>query len=267
MKKDYSFDELVEIVRVLRSPSGCPWDKEQTHDSLKRHLIEEAYEVIRAIEEGDFQDLKEELGDLLLQVVLHSQMASEKKKFDIKDVLREIILKLIRRHPHVFDKVKVSSSEEVVSNWERIKRSEKNECLLESIPDSLPGLLYAYNLQAKAAEVGFDWDKRKDILKKIDEEINELKASLNNKKRLEEEIGDLIFSLVNLSRRFKIDPESALRKVAYKFKKRLDYIEQRGREKGKNLEQMGLEEMDYLWEESKKLERQRTKVNKIKFKS
>ncbi|MEW6189583.1 MAG: nucleoside triphosphate pyrophosphohydrolase [Actinomycetota bacterium] len=253
MKDNYTFEELVEIMSKLRGPSGCPWDKEQTHRSLKRHLIEEAYETIEAIDREDFTHLKEELGDLLLQIVFHAQIASEEEKFTIEDVLEDIVSKLIRRHPHIFADVKVTSSREVIAHWEEIKEKEsEKESLLADIPRSLPALLYALKLQGKAALVGFDWTRKEDIINKLEEEVGELKAALAGKGDLEDEMGDLLFTVVNVARHLDIDPESALRRVANKFRRRFEHMEKEVRIKDKNLKDFSLREQDELWEEAKK---------------
>ncbi|RMF98002.1 MAG: nucleoside triphosphate pyrophosphohydrolase [Candidatus Schekmanbacteria bacterium] len=259
MKKlDTEFEKTVEIMKRLRAPDGCPWDREQTRESLKPYLIEEAYEVLEAIDNGEANKLKEELGDLLLQTVFHAQIAEEEGKFTIKDVLQYLNEKLIRRHPHVFDEKKVDSAKEVLSNWEEIKRQEgnnkNNKSILSSIPKSLPALLYAYTLQKRAARVGFDWDSVEGAMDKLDEELSEFKKAMKSgsKGELEDEIGDILFSLVNVCRFYKLHPEEALKKTCLKFVKRFRFIEEKAKERGKKIENMTLEEMDNLWEESKR---------------
>jgi len=252
------FERLLDIMAHLRGPSGCPWDKEQTHRSLEPYLIEEAYEVIEAIEKKDPVRLREELGDLLLQVIFHAQIALENQDFSIDDVLDGIIEKLVRRHPHVFGDLEISTPEEVVTHWEEIKRGEKQQpSVLANIPSYLPALHYSFMLQKKAAKVGFDWEEKEDILLKLEEEIEELKKVLPKGKKggknraVEEELGDIIFTTVNLARRFEIDPEIALHKVTTKFKKRFEYLERKAKEKGKELRDMTLDEMEELWEDAK----------------
>lgn len=251
----YNFERLVSLMSRLRAPDGCPWDLEQTPDTIKGHLIEEAYEVVDAIERGDNLHLKEELGDLLLQIVFQAQMASEKGKFSMQEILKEIITKLKRRHPHLFSNVRVSGSKEVVLNWERIKKEEKEEkSFLQGIPQGLPSLLYAQKLQTKASRVGFDWIRLNHVFEKIEEEIEELKEACDSKGNIEDELGDLLFGLVNLARHLKIDAESALRKVARKFQKRFEAMEKLAEERNLIFEQLGLKEKDSLWEKVKQQE-------------
>ncbi|HAW60051.1 MAG TPA: nucleoside triphosphate pyrophosphohydrolase [Actinobacteria bacterium] len=239
----------------LRGPFGCLWDREQTHQSIKQHLIEEAYEVVDAIDRKNFDHLKEELGDLLLQVVFHAQIASEEGRFDIEDVLEDITTKLVRRHPHIFGDVKVSSSQEVLENWESIKRGESGRFLLAGIPRSLPALFHALKLQEKAARVGFDWEEKEPIFEKLTEEIAELKEACREEGRKKDEIGDILFTVVNLARRLGVDPEDALRVVNAKFRRRFEFMEKRAKEERRSLESMSLEEKDRLWEEAKSLEK------------
>jgi tetrapyrrole methylase family protein/MazG family protein len=256
MAEKHSFERLAETMARLRGPDGCLWDKEQTHQSLKPYLIEETYEVIDAIDKGDMIHLKEELGDLLLQVVFHAQMAAEKSKFTIDDILEEIVDKLERRHPHIFAGVEVKTSREIVERWERIKRAEKEEeeSRLARIPRSLPALLYAFKIQQKMAEIGFDWRKKEDVVMKFKEELKELDRALKGEDNLKEEIGDILFMIVNLSRHYDIEPESTLREAVKKFEKRFEYMEAKAREAGKPLEEMSLEEQDRLWEKAKETE-------------
>lgn len=246
-----SFDDLIKIMALLRSPSGCPWDREQTHHSLKRYLIEEAYEVVDAIEKGDITHLKEELGDLLLQVIFHSQIASEAKQFNIDDIIRDLVLKLKRRHPHVFSDVEVSSADEVMIHWERIKGEEKERSLLAGVPKSLPALLYSFIVQGKARQVGFDWEKAEDVFEKLSEEVVEFKEACLAGGDIENEIGDLLFTIVNIARHFDIDPEMALRRTINKFSFRFEQMEKMAEEQGQNLAQMSLEKKDKLWEKAK----------------
>lgn len=254
LTKERSFDDLVKMMGLLRSQDGCPWDREQTHQSLKPYLIEETYEVIDAIDHNNTPRLKEELGDLLLQVVFQAQIAAEDGKFTINDIVEAILTKLEKRHPHVFAGLKVGSAGDVVKNWEKIKQTERQSLLLEHIPSSLPALIYAYRLQEKTARVGFDWQNETEVFGKVEEELKELKeaqSASREKQAVKEEIGDIIFSLVNLARHLDVEPEEALKKVARKFFTRFGYIEKRARKQNKNLEELTLEEMDKLWEEAK----------------
>jgi len=250
------FQKLVEIIEKLRSEKGCPWDRVQTHDTLKRYLLEETYELIEAIEKKDDKAIKEELGDLLLQIVLHSQIAKEDGKFNIDDVIEKICKKMISRHPHVFGEAYFETPEEVINQWDERKRQEgKLSCsILEGIPIALPSLLRAYKIQSRVSKVGFDWDSVQGIFSKIEEEIKELKNAIKsgNKDKMEEEIGDLLFSVVNLARFLKIDPEGALRKTNRKFEERFKKLEKLAQQKGRSLKDMSLSEMDSLWEEIKK---------------
>ncbi|MCR1899022.1 nucleoside triphosphate pyrophosphohydrolase [Irregularibacter muris] len=250
-------ERLVDIVSTLRAEHGCPWDKKQTHESLKQNLIEEAYEVIDAIDKNSIEALEEELGDVLLQIVFHSQIAKENKDFSFSDVVRGICDKLIFRHPHIFSDVAADTSEEVLVNWEKLKKIEKGMDsqteVLKAIPPSLPALIRAYKVQKKAADVGFDWDDIEGAIEKVKEEWFELKEvySLAKQDRIIEELGDLIFSIVNMSRFLKIQPELALTKTTEKFIDRFSFIEEQANKQGKNLEEMTLEEMNFLWKQSK----------------
>jgi tetrapyrrole methylase family protein / MazG family protein len=245
------FSEFVEIVRRLRLE--CPWDREQTNDSIKANTIEEAYEVVEAIDNKDYSELKKELGDLLLHVVFHTAIAEQDKRFTIEDVIQAISEKLIRRHPHVFGDTEVSGSKEVTKNWEAIKMSEGRESLLDGIPKHLPALIRAYRLQEKAAKVGFDWDKKSDVIKKVKEELRELISAedSNDKNEIEKEFGDLLFALVNYGRFIGVNPEDSLRRTNDKFINRFKYIEKRLEENGKKITESDLAEMDKFWEESK----------------
>ena len=247
------FLRLVDVMKRLRAPGGCPWDREQDFDSLKKFLLEEAFEVIVAINEGDYKNLAEELGDLLLQVVFYSVIAEERGYFDIVDVITGITEKLIRRHPHVFGDVRVKDAEEVRVNWEEIKSSEKEQqgYLLDEVPSYLPALVRAYLLQYRASKVGFDWDDIKDVVSKVKEEVDELTKS-RNMKEVEEEFGDLLFALVNWGRFKGINAEYALQLTNEKFSKRFRYIEDMAKEQGRRLKEISLEEMEKWWQESKK---------------
>jgi len=264
-KKD-TFADLVTLMSRLRSKGGCPWDREQTHKSLLPYLIEEAYEVLDTIEAGDDERLKEELGDLLLQIIFHAQIARERKKFDIYDVIEHLDDKLRTRHPHVFAKRKVVSTEEVIRNWEHIKLSAdrkdanskggKSKSVLSGIPRHLPGLLKAYRVQEKVARFDFDWEKAEQVFSKIEEEISELRRAAGRRKvehqEIEEELGDVLFSWVNLSRHLNVNPEFALRKTIDKFVKRFNYIEKQLKRKKIPLKEAGLPLLDSLWEEAKR---------------
>lgn len=261
---DNKFNEFVEIVKRLRKE--CPWDREQTNDSIKAATIEEAYEVVESIDKKNFEDLKKELGDLLLHVVFHTIIASETNNFTIDDVIDSIREKLIRRHPHVFGEVKVSGADEVKKNWEEIKLDEGRDSVLEGVPEMLPALQRAHRLQEKAAKVGFDWEKKEDVWKKVIEEIEEMheieqvknqNLSLKDDEKLydklEDEIGDVFFALVNYARFLDINPENALRRTNTKFIKRFNYIEQKIKASGRKMSESNLKEMDIYWEESKKI--------------
>ncbi|MCJ7553818.1 MAG: nucleoside triphosphate pyrophosphohydrolase [Ignavibacteriaceae bacterium] len=247
------FNEFIDIVKRLRKE--CPWDKEQTNDSIKANTIEEAYEVVDAIDHKNYEELKKELGDLLLHVVFHTVIVEEQNKFDINDVIDAIQTKLIRRHPHVFGEKKVNGSEEVKKNWEEMKLHEGRENLLDGIPESLPALQRAHRLQEKASKVGFDWEKKEDVWGKVIEEIQEMHKSekTGTKEELEKEFGDVFFALVNYARYLGINPENALRKTNRKFIKRFSFVENKIKESGRNISQSNLTEMDKFWEESKKL--------------
>jgi len=245
------FQQLVDIMRKLRVE--CPWDKEQTHDSIKSATLEESYEVIEAIDNKDYQELKRELGDLLLHIVFHSVIGEDAKNFTLNEVIDEIKDKLIRRHPHVFGNVEVRDNNEIMKNWETIKLDEGRKSVLQGVPKNLPELHRAYRLQEKASKVGFDWENKEDVWKKVIEEINELHSAemSNDKEKMENEMGDLFFSLINYSRFIGINPENALRRTTNKFVKRFGYIEKKLNESGKKITNSNLEEMDKYWEESK----------------
>ncbi|HYE84084.1 MAG TPA: nucleoside triphosphate pyrophosphohydrolase [Clostridia bacterium] len=252
-----SFEDLVELMKSLRSENGCPWDKEQTRESLKPYLLEETYEVLDAIEKDDPDLIVEELGDLLLQVVFHSQIAREDGEFDIGEVITNIVNKLIIRHPHVFGDVKATSESGALKSWEASKRKHKGidtyTQTLVDIPEVLPALMRAYKVQQKAALAGFDWDDIEDAFSKVYEETEEVREVYNTGEKgiIEEEIGDLLFSVVNISRFLKIQPELALRVTTEKFIKRFRYIEETALQSGKKLDKMSLQEMDKLWNEAK----------------
>lgn len=250
------FERLVQVMVTLRAPGGCPWDREQTRESLKAFLIEEAYEVLEALDQGGSEKLQEELGDLLLQVVFHAQIAAELGEFTVREVLASITDKLIRRHPHVFGEGRAETAAEVLSNWERLKQAErggvKEVSALAGVPKILPALLQAQRLQDKAARVGFDWGETAQVLEKVEEEFAELKAAMGKgAEATEAELGDLLFSLVNLARFHNLNAEEALRKCIEKFTRRFRHIETVIAERGKSLRESSLEEMDALWEEAK----------------
>ncbi len=258
-KKDkYNFDDLLRIMEILRAPDGCMWDREQDHQSIRRNFIEETYEVCEAIDEQDTEHLKEELGDVLLQVVFHTQMEKEKGVFDIGDVADGICKKLIYRHPHIFGSVEVGSSEEILRNWDELKRKEKHQetdtSALESVAKSLPGLIRAEKLQKKAAKVGFDWENAQGALEKVEEELDEVKQAMAGSGDPEEEIGDLLFAAVNVARHLKVDPEGAMEKTCNKFIRRFADMEQQAKEENKVLSDLPLAELDALWNRSKEKE-------------
>ena len=259
MKKEL-FEELIGVIATLRSENGCPWDREQTHKSLKSTLIEETYETLEAIDAGDPQKLKEELGDLLLNIMLQAQIAAEHKDFDIYAVIETLTEKLIRRHPHVFGNVDVENSDEVVKNWEEIKRQEAGyedrKSVLDGIPDALPTLLRAQKIQNRAARVGFDWDELVDVVAKVDEELQEVKASISAGKpeAISMELGDLFFAIVNLCRFMQIQAEETLRGANRKFVTRFKWMEAELERRGTNFESQDLESLDAIWEEAKKAE-------------
>ncbi|MHB1004560.1 MAG: bifunctional methyltransferase/pyrophosphohydrolase YabN [Chloroflexota bacterium] len=257
------FSGLRYVVARLRAPGGCPWDREQTHESLKPYVIEEAYEVLEALDASDAGKLSEELGDLLLQVVLHAQLGEEAGEFSIEDVLRVITAKLIRRHPHVFGDVHVRDSSDVLRNWQQIKREEKQAqgvpqaSLLGDIPRQLPALAYALSLQKRAARVGFDWTSVIGVEDKVAEEIQELKTAEGQPERFHE-LGDVLFSVVNLARWLKVDAEEALRQANLRFKRRFLLMERLCAERGRELQRLSAAEMDDLWEEAKRGEAEQT---------
>ncbi len=255
------FDRLVEIMRRLRGPGGCPWDAEQSHESLKRYLIEEAYEVIEAIDTNNPELLKEELGDLLLQPVFHAAIAEESGTFTMDDVLEAINDKLVRRHPHVFGEQQVKTAAEQVANWERIKKGEKGEerrSALAGVPPHMPALMKAQKITEKAARVGFDWEHVDQVFAKVLEELHELEETMTtgDEARMEAELGDLLFAIVNLGRFLSLDPEQALGKTIARFTARFTYVEESLHAAGRSMKDATLEEMDHLWAEAKMKERE-----------
>lgn len=251
MKPSRKFEDLVELVAILRRE--CPWDREQTHESIKDNLIEEAYEAIEALDNNDFPEFKKELGDLLLHVVFHSKMATESESFDMGDVIFTLMEKLIRRHPHVFGDTKVNGENEVSENWENIKLKEGKKSTLDGLPVQLPALIRAQRMQEKAANVGFDWPEWKLAWEKLDEELHEFKNVLEegDPTKMADEFGDILFSIVNVSRYFKLNAEDSLRMTNAKFEERFRYIEEKLKEQDKALKDASLEEMDTYWNEAK----------------
>ena len=251
-KDSYNVQDLEEIVRILRAPGGCPWDAEQTHASIRRNFLEEAYEVVEAIDEQNPEHLKEELGDVLLQVLFHARMEQEAGRFGLDDVADGICKKLIFRHPHVFGDVAVSGTGEVLTNWEELKRKEKGQATntdaLEAVARSLPALWRAEKVQKKAKKAGFDWPDISGALDKLSEELSELKQAVAQGTNVEEELGDLLFSAVNVSRFLKADPEDALNGATDKFIGRFRKVEAQAAAQGRSMEGMTLEELDKLWE-------------------
>lgn len=249
-----SFKKLLEIMDELRAK--CPWDKEQTFDSLRNLSIEEVYELADAIIEKNDDDIRKELGDVLLHIVFYAKIGSEKGSFDIKTVIDSLCEKLIFRHPHVFGDQKLSNSGEVKETWEERKIQEGNRSVLSGVPKSLPALIKANRIQDKARSVGFDWEKREQVWEKVEEELNELKVELeqNNKDEMEAEFGDLLFSVVNAARLYDIDPETALERTNKKFINRFNFLEENTIKKGRSLKSMSLDEMNEIWEKAKKFE-------------
>jgi MazG family protein len=247
-----AIERLSMIVAQLRAPDGCPWDREQTHESLKPHLLEECYELMEAIDGEDENELKEELGDLLLQVVLHSQMAAEQQRFTLEDVANVIADKLVHRHPHVFGDTRLPDSDAVLSHWDRIKRAEKRERVsaLDGVPKAIPALARAQKIQGRAARAGFDWSDAEGPLEKVREELQEVETASDE--RFEEEIGDLLFATVNLARKKRLDAEQALTRATAKFSSRFREMERLAKLRGLELVSLSLDEMDNLWEEVKK---------------
>jgi MazG family protein len=261
-----NFDELVAVMARLRAPGGCPWDREQTYASLAQYLLEESYETFDAICEadqtGDTVNLREELGDVLLQVVFHSTIAAEKGDFTIDEVVAGVTQKLVLRHPHVFGETDLKTADDVLNNWDELKKEERKasgkvekekDSILDDVPLAFSGLIEANKLTKKAAKVGFDWENTNQIFDKLTEEVDELKAEIPgaDNEKIEDEIGDLLFVVVNLARKLGVEPETALKKTNRKFRRRFKHIESELKTRGKNLEESNLEEMDALWNEAK----------------
>jgi len=260
--KKADISKLTDLMERLRAPEGCPWDREQTLETLVPFIIEEAYEVVAAIDSGESSDVKDELGDLLFQVVFASRIAQEAGNFSMKDVIDASVEKMVRRHPHVFGDGKAGTSEEVLAHWAEIKKEEKRKAgaqhgLLSGIPEVLPALLRAHKVSQKAARVGFDWQDVQEVFVKVDEELEEFKKEVLSKNAagMEEEFGDLLFSLVNVSRFLEVNPEDALRKTISKFITRFNHIEKMVTKNGSDLSSATMEEMDRLWTEAKALEK------------
>jgi tetrapyrrole methylase family protein/MazG family protein len=265
-KHERGIDELVRIMAVLRAPDGCPWDREQTHMTLRRHIIEEAYEAVAAIESGDDAEIRDELGDLLLQIVFHAQIASEADRFDIDDVAAGIVEKLKRRHPHIFGDAIANTPAEVMTRWDAIKRTEKADGaaargeagapgILDGIAPTLPALAYAEKISRRAVSAGFEWETVDDVWEKVHEEIAELQATDHGTPEAEDELGDLLFTVVNVGRKMGIDPEQALRMTCAKFTRRFSQMERAAAEAGRDLADMGIDEQEALWRQAKEGER------------
>ena len=259
LKEKYSIEDLIAIVKRLRMPDGCPWDKVQTHQSIKKSMIEETYEAIDALDSGDDHAFANELGDVLLQVVFHSVMADERGAFDFDDVVTEICTKLITRHTHVFGEDKAGNEEEALTNWEKNKKKEKNigtyTGVLKDVPKHLPALMRAEKIQKKARGFGFDWDNVDDVFAKVGEETNELKEAISGSdEHVREEYGDLLFAVVNLGRFLGTDPETALTAASNKFIKRFEIMEETARSEGEDIAELSIDEMDKYWERAKQEE-------------
>ena len=257
-KEKYTYEDLLEIMRILRCPEGCVWDREQDHKSIRRSFIEETYEAVEAIDNDDPVLLQEELGDVLLQVVFHAQIEAEAGRFTMDDVADGICKKMIYRHPHVFGSVEVKNSDEVLTNWDTLKQKEKHQKstteTLESVARSLPGLIRAEKVQHKAAKVGFDWDEVSGALDKVREETAEVARAIDGDGDPSEELGDLLFAVVNVARFLKTDPEDAINRTTDKFIRRFAQVEQAAKDAGRSLSEMSLAEMDALWDAAKQKE-------------
>jgi tetrapyrrole methylase family protein/MazG family protein len=264
MPSNPEFSQFVETIARLRAPDGCPWDREQTHESIARNMLEEAYEAVDAIESGDIEHLREELGDVLLEVVLQSQIAADAGEFTIDDVCRDINAKMIRRHPHIFGDSEADTPDEVLTQWESIKRDEKDadQSFLGDVPKSLPALMYAQKISKKVVGVGFEWETIADVWRQVFSEIDELKTAYADVEKdekgrvpvgseVELEVGDVLFTFVNLARKMGIDAETALRKSSEKFKKRWQFIESAAKEQGRPIDDLSIDEMNELWDKAK----------------
>lgn len=256
----FDMTPIVDVMARLRGPNGCPWDIAQTHRTLRRFLLEEVYEMLDAIDQGDDAGMREELGDVLYQVVIHSRIGEEEGLFSAQDIVGDITEKMIRRHPHVFSEKSLENKGESVLNWDRLKQGEKrqhHDRMLDGVVKGLPSLLQAYKLQEKAAKVGFDWDKDEDVLAKLDEEWQEFQEALQEQDgdHAEEEAGDVLFVFANVCRHFHIEPECALHRANSKFRRRFSHVEQRVKESGRSWNEFSLDELDSFWKEAKDLER------------
>ena len=249
-----AFERLLDIMDELREK--CPWDRKQTFETLRHLTIEETYELGDAILDNDLEEIKKELGDLLLHIVFYSKIGSEKKAFDIADVANQISDKLIHRHPHIYGETDVEDADQVVKNWEDIKLKEGKKSVLEGVPKSLPALVKAYRIQDKVSGVGFDWDQKEAVLEKVKEELDELRTEIDagDSKKMEAELGDVMFSLVNYARFLKVNPENALERTNKKFIKRFNYIEEKAKKSQRKVSELSIEEMEVLWQEAKKTE-------------
>lgn len=258
-KDRYDINDLISIIALLRTPQGCPWDREQTHESIKKNFIEETYEVIEAINKHSVEGLREELGDVLMQIALHCQMESECNNFDFNDVCNELCQKLVIRHPHVFGDVKAENTQDALKSWDSIKQQTKGYKSryqsMVSVPIELPALMRAQKVQEKASKAGFDWRDKDGAISKINEEINELLNAVehNSQPEIEDEFGDLLFSCVNVSRFLNVDSEEALKKATDKFIKRFQIVEKLADEKGISMKKSSLEELDMLWDKAKEI--------------
>ena len=255
----HGFDEFVEIIAALRAPDGCPWDREQTHRSIAKNMVEEAFEAVHAIETDDVAEIREELGDVLLQVILQSQIAADAGEFTIDDVVATITAKIVRRHPHIFgETVVVDGASEVLANWDQIKaveRAEKKQGLLDTVPHALPALMLAQNISRKAVSAGFEWDTLDDVWEKVHEELDELKAEEPGSPEAAHEIGDVLFTIVNLARKQGIDAETALRGTCDKFRSRWSAMEEAAESEGRDVGDMTIVEQEALWQQAKRIEK------------
>jgi len=254
----HGFDEFVEVIAALRAPDGCPWDREQTHRSIAKNMVEEAYEAVHAIETNDVAELRDELGDVLLQVVLHSQIAADEGEFTIDDVVAAITAKIVRRHPHIFGDAEAVTATEVLRTWDTIKageRAEKSQGLLDTVPHALPALMAAQQISRKAVSAGFEWETLDDVWAKVHEEIDELKATEPGSPEAADEIGDVLFTVVNLARKQGIDAETALRGTCDKFRSRWSAMEEAAAVQGRNVSELSLAQQEALWQDAKRIEK------------
>ena len=257
-KDKYDLNDFIHIIDVLRSPGGCPWDIKQTHESLKRNAVEEAYEVCDAIDEGSMEHLREELGDLLMQVIFHASIEKERGGFDLDDVSNEAVKKLVHRHPHVFADVKADTPDEVLANWDAIKRADRGQqsvsSAMDGIPRGLPGLMRSEKIQNKAAKVGFDWPEVSGAMDKLREEVGELQEGIDagDIENIKEELGDVLFSAVNVARFYKLDSEELMHSACAKFIRRFKYLEEHAAEKGMRLEDMSLGQMEEIYQQGRR---------------